>query len=540
GVQRGDRVGVLVGRGAAMVAGLVGTLKAGAAYVPLDPDYPFERLAFMAQDAGLAALLTEPDLCAGAPAGPWTMLDIAGEADGPVPDFAPRADDLAYLIYTSGSTGRPKGVMVGHGALANLLSAMEAELVIGAGDRLVAVTSLSFDIAALELFLPLVIGARLHVASRADAADPRRLAALLEASEATILQATPATWRQLMASGWAGRPGLTALCGGEALAPDLAAWLGSRVGTLWNVYGPTETTIWSSAGRVEPGEGAPSLGRPLAATTLHVLDDALQPVPAGAAGELWIGGAGLARGYRGRPGLSAERFVPDPSGEPGARMYRTGDRVRRRADGRLDYLHRLDHQVKIRGYRIEPGEVEAALSAHPAVREAAVTPAPGGEGLLAYAVADAGLSPEALRDHLAARLPAHMLPGSILLLDRLPLTPNGKIDRAALPRPEAVAASGAEPEGETETALAAIWADLLGLPRIARDDHFFRLGGHSLTATRMVARIETELGRLVPLKTVFEAPTLRGFAAAVEAVGAAGGDDDKLARADALLAELDA
>ena len=540
GVRRGDRVGVLVTRGAGMVAGLLGTLKAGAAYVPLDPDYPFERLTFMAQDAGLSALLTEPGLRAGAPAGPWPMLDIDGAADGPVPDFAPEPDDLAYLIYTSGSTGRPKGVMVGHGALANLLSAMAAELGIGARDRLVAVTSLSFDIAALELFLPVVAGARLHVASRVEAAEPRRLAALLEASDATILQATPATWRQLMASGWAGRPGLKALCGGEALPTDLAAWLSARVGALWNVYGPTETTIWSTAGRVAADEGAPSLGRPLAATTLHVLDDALQPVPAGAAGELWIGGAGLARGYRGRPGLTAERFAPDPFGPPGARMYRTGDRVRLRADGSLDYLHRTDHQVKIRGYRIEPGEIEAALCAHPAVREAAVIPTHGGEGLLAYAVADEGASPQALRDHLAARLPAHMLPGSIVLFDRLPLTPNGKLDRAALPRPKAASPTGAEPQGETETALAAIWADLLGVPLVARDDHFFRLGGHSLTATRMVARIETAFGRAVPLKAVFEAPTLRGFAAAVDAAGAAGGDEDRLARADALLAELDA
>ena len=541
GVRRGDRVGVLVGRGAAMVAGLLGTLKAGAAYVPLDPDYPFERLAFMARDAGLSALLTRADLCAGAPAGPWTMLDIEGEANGRVPAFTPRPEDLAYLIYTSGSTGRPKGVMVGHGALANLLAAMAAELGIGAGDRLVAVTSLSFDIAALELFLPLVAGARLHIASRAEAGDPRRLADLLETSDATILQATPATWRQLRASGWSGRPGLTALCGGEALPPDLAGWLAPRVGTLWNVYGPTETTIWSSAGRVEPREAPPDLGRPLAATRLHVLDDALQPVASGGSGELWIGGAGLARGYRGRPGLTAERFAPDPWGEPGARMYRTGDRVRRRAGGGLDYLHRLDHQVKIRGYRIEPGEVEAALSLHPAVQEAVVIPAPGGEGVLAYAVAGEITSPEILRDHLAARLPAHMLPDAIVLLEKLPLTPNGKLDRAALPRPETSAAEGAEPEGETETALAAIWTDLLGVSRITRDAHFFRLGGHSLTATRMVARIETELDRVVPLKAVFEAPTLRGFAVVVEAAGTDdAGTERKLARADALLAELDA
>ncbi len=221
-------------------------------------------------------------------------------------------------------------------------------------------------------------------------------------------------------------------------------------------------------------------------------------------------------------------------------MYRTGDRVRRRADGRLDYLHRLDHQVKIRGYRIEPGEIEAALNCHPAVREAVVAQAPGGEGLLAYAVAAQGTSPETLRDHLAARLPAHMLPGSILLLDRLPLTPNGKLDRAALPRPDAVATAGAAPQGETETAVAVIWSDLLGVPRIARDDHFFRLGGHSLTATRMVARIESELGRIVPLKAVFEAPTLRAFSAVVEATGAVDADGEKLARAEALLAELDA
>ncbi len=537
GVRRGDRVGVLVGRGVAMVTALLGTLKAGAAYVPLDPEYPFERLAFMAQDAGLSALLTEPDLCAGAPAGPWTMLDVEGEANGPAPAFVPRPDDLAYLIYTSGSTGRPKGVMVGHGALANLLTAMAAEIGVGDRDRLVAVTSLSFDIAALELFLPLGAGARLHIASRAEAGDPRRLAALLETSGATVLQATPATWRQFRASGWAGRPGLKALCGGEALPPDLAAWLAPRVGTLWNVYGPTETTIWSSAGRVE---AEPHLGRPLAATALHVLDDALQPVAAGAAGELWIGGAGLARGYRGRPGLTAERFAPDPFGAPGARMYRTGDRVRRRADGGLDYLHRLDHQVKIRGYRIEPGEIEAALNAHPAVREAVVTPAPGGEGLLAYAVAGEGVTLASLAGPSRGPAPGAYAAGG----DPPPRRTSADAERQARPRRPAAARGervpGAEPEGETEKALAAIWADLLGRERIARDDHFFRLGGHSLTATRMVARIESELGRIVPLKAVFEAPTLRGFATEVEAAGSGDADAEKLARADALLAELDA
>ncbi|SNB73378.1 non-ribosomal peptide synthase domain TIGR01720/amino acid adenylation domain-containing protein [Arboricoccus pini] len=539
GVGRGDRVGLFVPRGVAMVVGLLGILKAGAGYVPLDPDYPADRLAFMAADVGLKALLLTAELHRQAPTGDWAAIDLAQArlTEGQAPDpVALTENDLAYVIYTSGSTGRPKGVMIGHGALANLLQAFREITGFTASDRLVAVTSLSFDIAGLELLLPLVVGATLTIASREQAADARQLAGLLERAEATILQATPSTWRQLKAIDWPGRFGLKALCGGEAMPPDLATWLRPRVGELWNVYGPTETTIWSTAGRVDAVEGAVPIGRPIVATSLHILDDALQPVPLGSPGELFIGGAGLARGYYGRPGLTAERFVPDPFGEAGARLYRTGDLARWLPDGRIECLARIDQQVKIRGHRVESGEVEAALLSHPAIAAAAVA-AFGGSALHAYVVTADEVSDAAIEAHLESRLPGYMMPSAIIRLDRLPMTPNGKVDRGALPAPERVAADHEEPKGEIETAIAAIWADLLSVPRVGRADDFFRLGGHSLTATRMIARLESEQGVVVPLRTLFEAPTLKAFAAAV---GTTQGSDAKLARLDDLLAEFDA
>ncbi|HVR98711.1 MAG TPA: amino acid adenylation domain-containing protein, partial [Thermoanaerobaculia bacterium] len=472
GVGPETRVAVCLERSPSLVATLLAVWKAGGAYVPLDPDYPEERLAWVLGDSGAALLLTESALVDRLPrfAGGVLRLDeadLCGErTDDPLPLAEP--ENLAYVLYTSGSTGRPQGVAVRQRGVVNFLSSMAQRPGMRTEDVLLAVTTISFDISVLELFLPLARGARIELVRRETARDGYRLKERLAVSGATVMQATPATWRLLLEAGWAGSPDLKILCGGEALPPDLANELLRRCGELWNVYGPTETTVWSTVHRVEAkdvggvkssaGRGQVAseaaldgavpaslvrpvpLGEPIANTEVYLLgpfEHGAEPVPPGAPGELYLGGEGLARGYLNNPGKTAERFVPDPFAgffsPTGARLYRTGDLVRRRAlDGALEFLGRVDQQVKIRGFRIELGEIESVLEQHPAVREAVVLAredVPGVKRLVAYVVGDAAI--DALRAHLDACLPAYMVPAAYVLLEALPLTSNGKLDRKA-------------------------------------------------------------------------------------------------------------
>ncbi|HSK03487.1 MAG TPA: amino acid adenylation domain-containing protein, partial [Kofleriaceae bacterium] len=484
GVGRGDVVALLLERTPAMLGGLLGALAAGATYLPLDPGFPPSRLQLMLEDSGAKVVLTDVDL-RDVPIDPAKVLRAEDAAKAP-PGAAPAPaavgpDDAAYLIYTSGSTGKPKGVRVPQRAVVNFLAAMRDRPGLAAGDRLVAVTTLSFDIAVLELLLPLTAGAEVILATREQATDGTALRALLEQHRATIMQATPATWRMLLETGWRGGAGFKALCGGEGLPPELAEALLHRVGILWNMYGPTETTVWSTCGRVELGRGGVTIGQPIDNTEVWILDEHGDLAPIGVPGELYIGGAGVALGYHNRPELTEERFVPDRfSGRPGARLYRTGDLARWRADGRLQHLGRTDFQVKVRGYRIELGEIEVALARHGAVAEAVVTaqPGPGGEQrLVAYLVARPGAAapqPAALREHLRLSLPDYMVPAVYVTLEKLPLTPNGKVDRRALPVPgggAAAAAAAAALSGEdaafrgprtpAEQAVATVWRELL-------------------------------------------------------------------------------
>ncbi|MBN3814969.1 amino acid adenylation domain-containing protein, partial [Paraburkholderia sp. Ac-20347] len=480
-------------------------------------------------------------------------LDRADLGDEPAhrPNVEVTGAQLAYVIYTSGSTGTPKGVMVTHGALGHFLLSMREAPGLAADDVLAAVTSLSFDIAALELFLPLTVGARVVIAPRETVRDGAALARLIDTSGATALQSTPAGWRLLRAGGWpsaawrqtstqaqnaaqnAAPRRFKALCGGEALQADLARdlfALGEGV-ELWNLYGPTETTIWSAAGRVT--DAAPVIGAPIAATQLYVLDANLDLAPANVAGELYIGGVGLARGYQGRAGLSAASFVPNPFDTPGARLYRTGDLAKWRGDGRLEYLGRADHQMKIRGFRIEPGEIEAQLLAHEEVREAIVVAQQASASnerdvrLVAYvaphaprAAADDAAFVAALRERLSRALPDYMVPAAVVVLERLPLNSNGKIDRHALPAPtlEADADTFEPPQGDIETQLADVWQSLLGVARVGRRDHFFALGGQSLLALRMTAALREAWRIEVPVRLVFAAPVLADLARELSAL----------------------
>ncbi|MFB7474169.1 amino acid adenylation domain-containing protein, partial [Kitasatospora sp. NPDC056184] len=517
-------VAVLLPRGADLLVTLLAVLKSGAAYLPLDPEFPADRLARMLAEAAPAVLVTTDGLRPEPSAdGPATVLvdrtDLDGLPDGDPAERVPGATP-AYVLYTSGSTGAPKGVVVRRSALDNFLIAMAARCPLAPGDRLLAVTTVGFDIAGLELYLPLAAGATVVLASRDTVRDPEALRAALTGRSVTVMQATPTLWQAVVGHDPAVLAGLRVLVGGEALPPALATALAAGASSVLNVYGPTETTVWSTAAPVGPG--APRIGRPIDNTRAYVLDTALRPVPAGVAGDLYLAGDGLARGYLARPAPTAERFVADPYGPRGTLMYRTGDLARWSADGELSFVGRSDHQVKLRGFRIEIGEIESVLATHPQVGAAAAgvrTGASGEPGLVAWTTGTATAA--ALRAHLAAALPDYMVPSVFVALDALPLTPNGKLDRKALPEPPEQRESGGRlPRSPQEEILCGLFAEILDRPQIFIDDDFFVSGGHSLAAMRLVSRIRSVLDVELPIGRLFESPTVAALAAHLDASGA--------------------
>jgi amino acid adenylation domain-containing protein len=524
GVGPESLVCLFLERSLEMVVGVLAVLKAGGAYVPLDPSFPAERLRYMAEDSRAKVLVTKRSLSEAL----FTGLNLVrvclddekdqiDQQSGELLPYPAKPSDRAYVIYTSGSTGRPKGVEIEHRALTNFLSSMAQEPGLDEADVLLAVTTLSFDIAALELFLPLITGARIELASLETARNGAALVHAISTSGATVMQATPATWRMLFEWGWKGDNRLKVLCGGEAMDQDLAARLVSSSSQVWNMYGPTETTIWSSVAWIESQKV--TIGRPIANTRMYVLDGQGEPVPRGVVGELWIGGEGVARGYLDRPELTGARFVRDPFHD-GARMYQTGDLARHLPDGRLECLGRIDNQVKIRGYRIELGEIEAALSSHEGVRECLVRARRGPSGdlsLLAYLIPSEAHRPtiDDLRTHLRKVLPEYMIPSAFAFLDAMPLTPNGKVDRNALPIPEADPSSlnvgYVAPRNHVEQVMAEIWTEVLGIQKVGVFDHFFEMGGHSLSAASLVGRLKATMQIDVPLRSIFIEPTIAGM-----------------------------
>ncbi|MGE5829389.1 MAG: non-ribosomal peptide synthetase, partial [Micromonosporaceae bacterium] len=560
GVGVADRVAILLPRGARLLPAILGIWSAGASYVPLDPIYPAQRLALMLADAGVTAIVVDRSV-EGAPDPPPTAvpvpvidlatLDTATPAE-PVLDLPPSA--AAVTIFTSGSTGRPKAVTVTQGGIATVLGAVQPMFALGAQDRLVAVSTFAFDIALVELLAPVLAGGCVVIADAEQVKDATRLRDLLATSGATALQATPAGWRMLLDAGGVPDGVKLRITAGEPLPRDLADAIGAGAGVrVWNLYGPTETTIYSGGDAVAHSPAPIEIGSIIAGTRLYVLDPRLRPVPPGVFGEIYVGGAGVAQGYHGSPGQTAARFLPDPQ-RPGARLYRTGDVGRWRRSGRIELAGRADRQIKIRGYRIESGEVEAALRSHDDIAQAVVSVRGAGHDvrLVGYLVTQSGAdhAPAGLHEHLRAVLPDYMVPAAFVVLPALPLTGSGKIDHRALPEPDwgGVAAGqvSAAPQTPTESQLAAIFAELLKLPApVGVRDNFFALGGHSLTATRLMARVRAVYGVDLPIHTFFADPTVAGLAAVLTAGaadppgptrrparsaggGAAAGDDPRL------------
>ena len=522
-------VGISLERSIDMMITLLAVIKSGSAYMPLDPYFPADRLAYMVEDSGLRILVTEHSLRSMFPAYSGAVIEVggAGWRQNPRENILTvvEPENLAYVIYTSGSTGKPKGVQVTRGALLNLLWSMREWLALKNADRLLAVTTISFDIASVDIWLPWLVGAQTILASREQAAEGEQLRDLLERHDVTFLQATPITWRLLLEAGWQGKQNLQIVCTGEALPRELAAKLHPLVPRFWNLYGPTETTIWSTGYLIEHAEDPVLIGKPVANTSCYILDEFRQPVPLGAIGELYIGGEGLARDYLNQPKLTAEKFLPDPfSAKPGARMYRTGDLARYRADGNIECLGRTDHQVKIRGFRIELGEIETVLKDHHKVKQAVAVARedlPGDRRLIAYVVPETGsgqLSRGELRTFLKQRLPDYMIPADFITLAAIPISSNGKIDRKALPAPElngdAVVdeASYVAPRTLVEEQLAEIWRRVFQRDAISVRDNFFDLGGNSLLAVRLMSNVSKTFQQDFPLNVLFTAPTIEQIA----------------------------
>lgn len=532
GLGPGALAGVCLGRSPDMIVALLAVLKTGAAYVPLDPSHPAERNAMILADAEVKLLMIDSAAAAETLSAPTSAELLPMDRKEPWEDGDPRnlsirvgGDDAAYVIYTSGSTGKPKGVRIPHSALTNFLFAMKERPGFPSGGRIAGVTTISFDMAALEIYLPLISGGSVDVVPQEATMDGALLARHLLDIRPDVVQATPASWRMLIDAGWRGDRRIKALCGGEAISFDLQEDLLERTGELWNMFGPTETTVWSTVARLEPGL-KPTIGRPIANTKIYILDESLRPVAPGIVGELYIGGAGLASGYFKREGLTRERFLPSPFAQSaGERIYRTGDLARYKADGSIEFLGRIDHQVKVRGFRIELGEIESVIRRCEGVREAVVVAREMGANdkrLIAYLTPD-GASPPgaaALRDHTRLFLPDYMVPAAFVMLDAFPLTPNNKVDRNALPDPSGFISTETEyeaPRTETERKLADIWRELLQAGRVGVRDNFFHLGGHSLLATRMVARIRERFGMEPTLVEIFRAPTVKALAEVIDA-----------------------
>jgi amino acid adenylation domain-containing protein len=548
GVGRDSLVGICLDRTLELPVALLGVLKSGAAYVPVDPSYPPERRAFLLEDAAAPVLITQERLLAELEGAAPHVLCVDREltrggaaADAPVTGTA---EDVAYVIYTSGSTGRPKGVEIRHRSVVNLMTHMRERPGIEAGETLVNLTTAAFDLSVPDFYLPLLNGGRLVIAPREATLDAGRLAQLLD--DADVVQATPTTWQLLVDNDWPGRARLKIVCGGEPVSRELANELDARGQSSWHMYGPTETTVWSSIAELRAADGPVLIGGPIANTSFHVLDEHGHHVPVGVPGELHIGGAGVARGYRNRPDLTEEKFVPNAF-EDGThpRLYRTGDLVRWRPGGMLEFLGRIDQQIKLRGFRIELGEIESVLAAHPSVAACCAVvreDIPGDRRLVAYVVGSGdGPALDELRRLAREQLPPYMVPAAFVVLESLPVTPNRKLDRAALPPPDgarpAMETEYVAPRTPTEQLLAGIWERLLGVDRIGVHDDFFALGGHSLLAVQMLALVERECGCDLPLTVVFQNSTVRDLATEVAAslVAESAGDD-----LEALLAEVEA
>ena len=525
-------IGLCVERSLDMAVAMLGILKSGEAYVPLDPDFPADRLDFYVRDSKMPLVVVHQHLLGRLPVSGFRAVCL--DADRSAIDSQPASNpestskpmDLVYVLYTSGSTGRPNGVAVEHRSLCNLLWSFRREPGLGGLDTILSITTLSFDIHTVEIWLPMIVGARSVIATSEDKKDGQRLIDLLDRHRITVMQSTPATWRLLLTVGWKGKPDLKLLTGGEALTTELAQHLLGRGAEVWNVYGPTETTVWSIIHRVTQRDATVFIGRPVLNTQVYVLDPQRRPAPIGCTGEIWIAGVGLSRGYFGRDELTAARFVPDPFAGGDARMYKTGDFGRIHPNGVLECLGRIDHQVKVRGFRIEIKEIERALEEYKGIAEAVVVAKTddGSAALHAYYRGDEGgqPAPADLRRFLQGRLPDYMVPSTFTVLTEFPQTPNAKVDRNALSRRRISIRCGRgsrnslRPPPTRRRALAAIWEDLFGVKPISVLDNFHDLGGHSLRAAVLMSRIETKLNHRLPIELLFKRPTVRGLAEAIQ------------------------